>query len=124
MVTKKKPETISEYIKGFPLEIQRLLQQVRRAIKEAAPRQAQEAITYGIPTFRLNNRYLVYFSGNKKHIGLYPVAKSMAKTPKERSYFASKGTFRFPLDEPMPIGFIKRTVRALAKANEAKAKKH
>lgn len=65
------PQSIDEYIAAFPAEVQDRLLAVRAAIREAAP-QAAETISYGIPTFTLNGRYLIYFAAYKKHLSLYP----------------------------------------------------
>jgi len=67
-----KPNTIDEYITGFPEGTQEKLQQIRTAVKQWVP-EAVETISYGIPTFKLNGTYLIYFAGYKKHIGIYPV---------------------------------------------------
>jgi uncharacterized protein YdhG (YjbR/CyaY superfamily) len=57
-----------QYIAAFPEATQALLQQVRATIKKAAP-QAQEKISYAMPTFTLNGKNLVHFAGYEKHIG-------------------------------------------------------
>src|SRR5688572_27108091 len=69
---KKRFQTIDEYIESFPDDVRPVLEQVRQTIREAAP-EALEAISYQIPTFKLRGRYLVYFSGWKNHISLYPL---------------------------------------------------
>ena len=43
------PATIDEYISGFPPHIQEILQKMRQIIRAAAP-QAQETISYQMPT--------------------------------------------------------------------------
>src|SRR5687767_6531634 len=63
-------QTIDEYIASFPKDVQDILEKVRETIKEAAP-EAQETISYQMPTFMLDGRYLVYFAAWKKHIGFY-----------------------------------------------------
>ena len=65
------PQTIDEYIAGFPPEVQAILQKIRLTIKKAAP-DAEETISYQMPTFTLHGN-LVHFAAFKKHIGFYPV---------------------------------------------------
>ena len=78
----KTPATIDEYIAGFPAEARARLQAVRQAIRKAVPR-AEEAISYRIPTFRLDGHYLIYFAGFRSHIGVYPVhADDSAAAPR------------------------------------------
>ena len=71
LAQKKQFGTIDEYVKTFPEDVQRILEKIRQTIKKAAPA-AEEAISYQIPTFKLNGNYVVYFAAFKNHIGLYP----------------------------------------------------
>jgi uncharacterized protein YdhG (YjbR/CyaY superfamily) len=106
---KKQVGTIDEYIAVFPKQIQDILQELRQTIKEAAP-QAQEAISYQIPTFKLNG-ILVHFAAFKDHIGFFPTPSGVAAFKEELSeYETSKGTIRFPLDKPIPLDLIRKIV--------------
>ena len=122
-MAKVKPKNIDEYIAGFPELTRKHLIQIRAAIKKAVPA-AEEAISYGIPTFNLNGRYLVYFAGYKKHIGLYPVPSGNKIFEKDfASYYTSgKGTIQFPLDKPMPINLVTKIVKFRMKENLEKEK--
>jgi uncharacterized protein YdhG (YjbR/CyaY superfamily) len=107
---KHKPSNIDEYIAGFPKEIQAILEQVRATVKQAAP-DAEEAISYGIPTFRLHKTYLVYFAGFKNHIGFYATPTGHEAFQEELSaYKQGKGSVQFPLDQPMPLDLIIKIV--------------
>lgn len=64
-------QTVDAYIAGFPDEVQKLLQRVRATIREAAP-DADETISYQLPTFKLRGKPLVYFGAFTNHLGLYP----------------------------------------------------
>jgi len=66
--TKKQFKTIDEYIKTFPEDVQDILEKMRQAIRNAAP-EAEEAISYQIPAFKLNDNLLVYFAAFKNHMG-------------------------------------------------------
>ena len=111
------PQTIDAYIAGFPSDVQEILVKIRMTIRKAAP-DAEETISYKMPTFKLNGRYLIYFAAYKKHIGLYPVPVGDAEFNKEVSaYYAGKGTLRFPLDQPIPYKLIGKIVKARAKEN-------
>jgi len=117
-----KPKDIDAYIAGFPKNIQLLLQQVRTTIQKAAPK-AEEAISYAIPTFKLNGSNLVHFAGFKNHIGFYPAPTGMEAFKKDFArYKTGKGSVQFPLDEPMPTALITRIVKFRMKENLQKAK--
>jgi uncharacterized protein YdhG (YjbR/CyaY superfamily) len=123
------PQNIGEYIAGFPKDVQEILEKIRITIKKAAP-DAEETISYKMPTFNLNGHYLVYFAAYKKHIGFYPAPIGNADFAEELSLYESgKGTLKFLLDKPIPFRLITKIVKFrvqenLARAEEkAKAKK-
>ena len=118
------PKTIDEYIAGFPPDVRRTLKQIRSTIRKAAPA-AEEAIAYQMPTFRQHGN-LVHFAAFKNHIGFYPAPRAIEEFKKELAlYEGSKGTVRFPLDKPLPLGLIGRMVKFRVKKNleQAAAKK-
>lgn len=115
------PSTIDEYIAGFPDHVQEILKKIRSVIHEAAP-DAKEAMSYAMPTFRLNGRYLVYFAAYQKHIGMYPIpAGDAAFNADIAPYTAGKGTLRFPLDQPIPFDLIRKMVKLRAHENLQRA---
>lgn len=106
----KNAANIDEYIAGFPQETQAILQQVRATIHKAAPT-ATEAISYAIPTFKLNGN-LVHFAAYKNHIGFYPAPTGSEAFKKELSaYKTGKGSVQFPIGQPMPLDLITRIVK-------------
>jgi uncharacterized protein YdhG (YjbR/CyaY superfamily) len=112
---------IDEYIAGYPASVQHQLQTMRAAIQEAAP-DAEEAMAYGIPTFKLNGN-LVHFGGYKDHIGFYPAPMGIEAFKEETAkYQAGKGTLQFPLNQPLPLDLIGRIVKFRVEKNLAKAK--
>jgi uncharacterized protein YdhG (YjbR/CyaY superfamily) len=114
------PNTIDQYIAGFPADVQQILQQIRQTIREAAP-DAQEAISYQMPTFKLHGN-LVHFAAYKKHIGFYPTPSGIEAFKDELApYASSKGAVQFPLDQPMPYDLIRRIVTFRVAENLARA---
>lgn len=115
------PKNIDEYIAAFPEEVQKLLEEIRMTIRQAAP-DAKETISYQIPAFVLNSRYLIYFAAFKKHIGLYPAPIENPEFKEKLAvYAAGKGTARFPLDKPFPFDLISNIVKFKAKEHVARA---
>lgn len=119
-----KPQNIDEYIKGFPPATQEMLGQIRATIKQIVP-DAEEAISYGIPTFNLNGTYLIYFAAYQKHIGVYPVPSRLDELDEQfASYKTSgKGTIQFPLNQPMPLDLITKIVEFKVKENTERVAK-
>jgi uncharacterized protein YdhG (YjbR/CyaY superfamily) len=103
-------KTIDEYIKTFPEDVQIILEKLRRTIQKAAPK-AVETISYGIPTFKLNDRPLVHFAAWKNHIGFYPTPSGAEAFKKELSvYKQGKGSVQFPLDRAIPYELVNKIV--------------
>jgi len=103
--------SIDEYIGTFPEGIQKILEELRATIKATAP-DTEEKISYGIPTFTLNGKYLIYFAGWKSHISIYPIPTGSEAFNKEVSqYAAGKGTLKFPIDKPLPLKLITKIVK-------------
>lgn len=117
-----KPKDIDAYIAGFPKDIQKILQEIRSAIRKAAPK-AEEAIKYDIPTFTLMGN-LVSFAAYKNHIGIYPApAGSEAFEKKLSVYKSGKSTVQFPLDKPMPVNLIVQIVKLRVQKNLERAER-
>jgi uncharacterized protein YdhG (YjbR/CyaY superfamily) len=121
--------SIDEYIAGFPADTQALLETVRAAIKAAAPG-AEVRISYQMPAFALHGN-LVYFAALKNHIGFYPTGSGIEAFKDELSgYDVTKGSVKFPVNQPLPLDLIRRIVQfrvtqnldnAAAKARKKKA---
>jgi uncharacterized protein YdhG (YjbR/CyaY superfamily) len=102
--------SIDEYIATFPEEIQKILEEMRATIKASAP-DAQEKISYQMPTFFLKGN-LVHFAAHKNHIGFYPTPGGIQAFKHELAiYENAKGSVQFPIEKPMPLELISKIVR-------------
>jgi len=116
----KFPKDIDEYIADFPEDVQAILKKLRSTIRAAAP-QAEETISYQMPTFTLKGN-LVHFAAYKKHIGFYPAPSGIEKFRNELSaYKGAKGSVQFPLDQPIPYELVSEIVKYRVKENLEKA---
>lgn len=114
------PRDMDAYIAGFPKDVQAILERIRRTIRKAAP-DAEEKISYQMPTFFLKGN-LIHFAAYKKHIGLYPAPRGLARFKKELSaYEGGKGSVRFPLNKPIPFALISKIVKFRVEDNLARA---
>lgn len=117
-----KPKNVEAYIASFPEEVQKVLEEIRAAIKKAAP-EAEEKISYAMPTYVLHGN-LVHFAAHKNHIGFYPVPSGIEAFKKELSgYKATKGSVHFPLDKPVPLQLIEKIVKFRVEENLRNAEK-
>lgn len=107
---KQKVQTIDAYIAMFPKEVQEKLQVLREVIHEAAP-DAEENISYQMPTFVLHGN-LVHFAAYEKHLGFYPAPSGISAFQTQLSnYKWAKGSVQFPLHEPLPTELIREIVK-------------
>lgn len=113
----KQFKTMDEYIKTFPEDVQSILEKMRQTIRKEAP-DAVEAISYQMPTFKLNGKNLVHFAAWKNHIGFYPTPSGTEAFKKELSrYKGAKGSVQFPIEEPIPYDLVKNIVIFRMKEN-------
>lgn len=118
--TKTRFNSIDEYIATFPEQVRIVLQEMRAVIKAAAP-DAQEKISYQMPTFFMNGN-LVHFAAFKNHIGFYPAPSGIQAFARDLSQFkSSKGTLQFPIDKPIPHDLVRRIVQYRVDENNKKA---
>lgn len=107
---------IEEYIEKTDLGHQVKLRQIYKIIKDLVPL-AEETISWGMPTFKLNGN-LVHFADNKKHLGFYPSPSGIEMFETELINFKySKGAIQFPYDKDLPIELIKKIVLFRIKEN-------
>ncbi len=117
------PQTVSEYIKTFPKDTQEKLRAIRKVIKDVAPG-AVESVSYRIAGYKLGGKALMYFAGHSQHVAVYPIPPLSPTTEKEiKPYLVSKGTLRFALDKPLPLGLIRKVVQGHVKRVEKGSKK-
>jgi uncharacterized protein YdhG (YjbR/CyaY superfamily) len=118
-------KSVDQYLASQPESTARVLKVLRRTIRKAIP-QAEETISYGIPTYKLHGRSILYFGGWKEHYSIYPSTDRLVAALKEQRapYEVAKGTIRFPLSEPVPTRLIGRIakLRAMEVAERKKTK--
>ena len=112
--------TIDEYIATVPEDARGIIERIRQIVHQLAP-DAVEAISYQMPTFKLNGKNLVHFAAFQHHIGFYPTPSGTKTFQKEiESYKHAKGSIQFQLDEPIPYDLIKQIVEFRVKENQEK----
>jgi uncharacterized protein YdhG (YjbR/CyaY superfamily) len=103
-------ESVDDYMASLPDGSRAVLEQVRATLREAAPT-AAETISYNIPALELGGKPLVYFSGWKQHVSLYPIPQGDAAFEQAIGpHRAGKGTLKFALDQPLPTDLLNQIV--------------
>jgi uncharacterized protein YdhG (YjbR/CyaY superfamily) len=113
---------VETYLANVPEPARATLEKVRSAIRAAAPKQAEECLSYGMPAFRYKGG-LVAYAAFKKHCSFFPMSASLLDdfTRDIEGFRTSKGTLQFPVDKPLPPALVKRMVKARVKQNECNA---
>lgn len=114
-------EAVEGYLKRVPEPHRATLEKVRAAIRAAAPAEAEECISYGIPAFRYRGA-LVAYAAFKKHCSFFPMGSRVLDefAAEVSAYRTAKGTLQFAPDKPLPAALVKKLVRARARQNEVK----
>lgn len=126
MVANNDYKSVDEYISAQPEELRDALKRMRSTIRKAVP-EAEEVISYKMPTYKLRGNRVLYFAGWKQHYALYAATDSVVAAFKDElaPYEVDKGTIRFPLSAPVPVKLIERIAKFRAKEvverEEAKA---
>src|SRR6266487_1039561 len=105
-----KPKTHEDYLAAVTEDKRAALQKLRKAIKAAAPK-AEECISYQVPAFRLNGKFLVAYGAAANHCAFYPGSVITHLKNDLKNYDASKGTIRFPADKPLPATLVRKFVK-------------
>ena len=115
------PISIEDYLAALPEEQRAALEQLRETIRAAAPR-ATEKISYAMPAFEQDGRFLVSYAAFKDHCSLYPASTAVMEAlgAELETYFSGKGTLRFRADEPIPAALVKKIVRVRLEENAAR----
>ena len=105
-----KPKSHDDYLAAVTEDKRGALQKLRKAIKAAAPK-AEECISYQLPAFRLNGRFLVAYGAGAYHCAFYPGSVVPALEKALKDYDTSKGTIRFSADKPLPSALVRKLVK-------------
>lgn len=112
---------VETYIQQFPDNVQEILGNIRKLIKDNAP-EAEESFAYGMPAYKTHKKPLVYFAAFKNHIGFYATPSGHDEFQTELSkYKQGKGSVQFPLDQPMPYQLMERIVKFRVSENNARS---
>ncbi len=105
-------QSVDEYIQAQPPAARAALDRVRSAIRRAVP-EADELISYNMPTYKIHGDAVLHFAAWKTHYSLYAASESLVEKFKTelRPYPIDKGTIRFPLSEPVPESLIERIAK-------------
>lgn len=105
--------TIDEYLAAVPDDQCAALERVRRQIQALLPA-ATEAISYGLPAFKLNGRAVVWFGAWKAHWSIYPLTDTFLEEHADelKGYRRTRGSVHFTPEMPLSEALVERLIRA------------
>lgn len=112
---------VEAYLARVPESFRGTLEKLRATIRKAAPAEATEGLSYGMPAFRYKGA-LVGYAAFKAHCSFFPMSGRLIEEMKEdlEGYSLSKGTIRFEVDKPLPAALVRKIVKARVAQNEAR----
>jgi uncharacterized protein YdhG (YjbR/CyaY superfamily) len=118
------PTSVEDYLAAVPEEPRAALEKLRRTIKAAAP-DATETISYQMPAFKDDGRFLVSYAAFKDHCSLFPASEAVIQALGEelKPYFSGKGTIRFHADRPLPAALVRKIVKVRLEENAARRRR-
>jgi uncharacterized protein YdhG (YjbR/CyaY superfamily) len=115
-------KTVAEYLARVPEPARTTLSEIRAVIRSVVPPETTEAISYGVPTFKLKEP-VIWYAAFSKHCSVFPTAVVIDQFKDElKAYTTSKGTVQFPVDKPLPATLLKKMVKA--RLAEMEKKRH
>jgi uncharacterized protein YdhG (YjbR/CyaY superfamily) len=116
-----KATDVDAYLAACPEPHRSTLEKMRATIRAAAPKEATEAISYGMPSFQYKGG-LVGYAAFKEHCSFFPMSGRLVEefADELKAYKTSKGTIQFPVDKPLPSTLVKKMVKARIAQNEAR----
>lgn len=112
-----KSASIDAYMARLPPDQRQALETLRGQIRALVP-EAEETISYGLPTFKLRGN-LVHFGAAAKHCAFYPGGVVDYFADRLAGFETAKGTIRFQPERPLPPDVIRDIVLYRIAQNEA-----
>jgi uncharacterized protein YdhG (YjbR/CyaY superfamily) len=107
----EKAKTVAEYLNALDPASRAELERIRALVTQLVP-DAEETLSYGMPTLKYKNRALVYFTASKKHLSFYPSSWAIDEFKDQLAdYKTTEHAIQFTLDKPLPDRLIEDLVR-------------
>jgi uncharacterized protein YdhG (YjbR/CyaY superfamily) len=106
-------DEVDRYLEALEEPKRGTLEALRTSILKVVP-EAEQAISYGMPAFKVEGKAVAGFAAFKHHLSYLPHSGSVLATLADdvAAYETSKGSLRFPVDKPLPRQLVKKLVRA------------
>jgi uncharacterized protein YdhG (YjbR/CyaY superfamily) len=101
---------VDDYLAKVPSPQKEMLLKIRHTVTAQVP-EARESISYGMPAFKLDGKYLVGYAAFKDHLSLFPGSRPVEVLKEElKDFKTSKGTIQFSADKPVGEELLTRII--------------
>lgn len=102
---------IDDYLAKVEPEKRKQLERIRAIALSVVP-DAQEVISYGMPTLQYHGKSFLGFDAHAQHLGIYPYGGEEIGVFKDklRAFRLSKGAIRVPYDTPISESLLKEII--------------
>lgn len=106
-------DAVEAYLADVPEPGQATLRQLRADLRAALP-DAEEAMAYGCPAFKVGGKTVAGFAAHTKHLSYLPHSGTVTAVlaAELAGYDVTKGSVKFAPDEPLPAELVGRLVQA------------
>jgi uncharacterized protein YdhG (YjbR/CyaY superfamily) len=108
----KRPTSVEAYFDGLDPPVRAQLKKLRDAIASAAP-EAEDAVVYNMPGFKLGGKSFVGYAAFKNHYGFFPMSVQAIEAHRDElgEHVTGKGSISFAYGERLPVGVVKKVVK-------------
>ncbi len=105
-------QEVDAYLRGLEEPKRTTLQTLRQTILEIVP-EAEQAISYRVPAFRVRGKTVAGFAAFKDHLSYLPFSGSVLEQLADQRdrYTMTKSALHFPVDRPLPKALVKKLIR-------------
>lgn len=104
---------IDEYLEKIEPEIREQLERIRGMAKKIVP-EAEETISYGMPTLKYKGKSFLGFDAHSNHLGIYPYGGDEIVAFKDEldkcQYRYTKGAIQVPYDKPISEELLQKII--------------
>jgi uncharacterized protein YdhG (YjbR/CyaY superfamily) len=108
----EKIESVEAYFAGLDDRTRTAMRKVHDAILAAVP-EAEEAVVYGMPGFRLHGKSFVGYMAFKDHYSFFPMSPAAIEAHRAElgDLVTGKGTISFEYGRRLPVTLVKKVVK-------------
>ena len=104
-------EDVDTYLRGLEEPKRSTLEALRRTILEVLP-EAEQVISYRVPTFRVGGKAVAGFAAFRRHLSYLPFSGSVLSQLGDEldGYTMTKSSLHFSIDQSLPKALVEKLI--------------